>query len=349
MLRSIRFWLGLAVSAAFIALLFWRTPTGDIVRSLKGANYWWFLPALGLYLASIWVRSFRYRFLVRDLADLTPNQLFPVLCIAFMANNLLPARAGELMRVYVLGERYGLKKVSALGTVLVERLFDGLTLLLFFLLTVALLGANGALRGLAAISIAIFLVALAVFGLILRWPARAEALAHRVVALLPRPLRPLGRDLSSSLLSGMVALRDPTALTVAIVTSPLAWGMEAGVFWMVGQSFGLHLNLGWFMMAMAAGNLALTAPSTQGGIGPFEFFARQVIVVAGASEGAATAYALVAHAMIIVPVTVLGLVFLPAYHLKLGGPPPADRDGAPDDPGDRDADEPPRAHVALEG
>ncbi len=347
MLRSVRFWVGLAISAAFVGLLFWRTPTGDILDALKGANYWWFLPALVLYLASIWVRSFRYRFLLRDLADLSPNQLFPVLCIAFMANNLLPARAGELMRVYVLGERFGLSKVSALGTVLVERLFDGLTLLAFFLVTVALLGSNGTLRGLALVSIVVFLAALAVFGLILRWPSRAEALAHRCVELLPRPLRTLGRDLSSSLLSGMVALRDPAALGVAIVSSPLAWGMESGVFWMVGRSFGLHLNLGWFMMAMAAGNLALTAPSTQGGIGPFEFFARQVIVFAGVGEGVATAYALVAHAMIIVPVTVLGLIFLPAYHLKLGGRPPAEAEAAAEAAGDQ-SEPPARARAALE-
>ncbi|HLZ71171.1 MAG TPA: lysylphosphatidylglycerol synthase transmembrane domain-containing protein [Dehalococcoidia bacterium] len=346
MLRSVRFWLGLAISAAFIGLLFWRTPTGDIVRALKGANYWWFLPALALYLASIWVRSFRYRFLVRDLAELSANQLFPVLCIAFMANNLLPARAGELMRVYVLGERYGLKKVSALGTVIVERLFDGLTLLLFFLVTVALLGSNGTLRGLAAVSVAVFLVALAIFGLILRWPQRAEALAHRVVALLPHPLQPLGRELSTSLLSGMVALRNPAALIVTVVTSPLAWGMESGVFWMVGQSFGLHLNLGWFMMAMAAGNLALTAPSTQGGIGPFEFFARQVIVIAGAGEGVATAYALVAHAMIIVPVTVLGLLFLPIYHLRLGEAPA--QTAATEDVEEGDAPDPPRSRAVAE-
>lgn len=347
MLRSVRFWVGLAISAAFVGLLFWRTPTGEIVKALEGANYWWFLPALVLYLASIWVRSFRYRFLVRDLADLSANQLFPVLCIAFMANNLLPARAGELMRVYVLGERFGLGKVSALGTVLVERLFDGLTLLAFFLVTVALLGSNGTLRGLAVVSIVVFLAALAVFGLILRWPRRAEALAHWCVELLPRPLRPLGRDLSSSLLSGMVALRDPVALGVAIVSSPLAWGMESGVFWMVGRSFGLHLNLGWFMMAMAAGNLALTAPSTQGGIGPFEFFARQVIVFAGVSEGVATAYSLVAHAMIIVPVTVLGLIFLPAYHLKLSAPPPTAA-GAMGETGDDQPEPPTRARAALE-
>ena len=72
-------------------------------------------------------------------------------------------------------------------------------------------------------------------------------------------------------------------------------------------------------MAMSAGNLALTAPSSQGGIGPFEYFAEQVVILAGANKGTAAAYALVAHAVVIVPVVVLGLLFLSAFNISLGG------------------------------
>jgi uncharacterized protein (TIRG00374 family) len=316
-LRSRRFWIGLGFSGAFIALFFARTDPSKFLDALRGADYWWFLPAVVLYMVSLWIRSLRYSFLVRDIARLSARQLFPVLCIAFMANNILPARAGELMRVYVLGDRYGVKRVSALGTVLVERLFDGLTLLLFFLLTVALLGSNNTLRTLAVVSVIVFFAALCVFGVILRWPERSEALAHRLIEVLPGKIRPLARELSTSLLSGMIALRNPTALAVVLISSPLAWLLEAGTFWLVGLSFHLSINPGWFMMAMAAGNLALTAPSTQGGIGPFEFFAKQVLIVAGVSDSVAVAYSLAAHAMIIVPVTALGLIYLSTFHMSL--------------------------------
>src|SRR5204863_172005 len=86
---------------------------------------------------------------------------------------------------------------------------------------------------------------------------------------------------------------------------------------MVGRSFDLRLNVGWFIMAMAAGNLALTVPSSQGGIGPFEFFAKQVVVFAGVAEGTAAAFTLAVHAMVIVPVTVLGLVYLSLFNVSL--------------------------------
>jgi len=316
-LRSVRFWLGIGISLFFIALLLRQADLGKIVDALRGANYVWFLPAVVIYLASIWVRAIRYRYLVRDLAKVSTAQLFPIMCIAFMANNLVPARAGELVRAYVLGEKYGVNKVSALGTVVVERLFDGLTLLLFLLGTVFVLGANNALHGLAAISAVVFIAALCVFGAILRWPRRSETVLHRLVDLLPVRLRPLGRNLCTSLLDGMVALRHVDTLVAVLICSPLAWVMEAVVFLLVGRSFGINLNIGWFIMALSAGNLALAAPSSQGGIGPFEFFAKQVLVFAGVGANAAAAYSLAVHALVILPITVLGLIFLSIIHVSL--------------------------------
>jgi uncharacterized protein (TIRG00374 family) len=317
LLRSVRFWVGLAVSLVFLLLFFRSVPWDKVASAFSGANYAWILPAVAVYLVSLLVRSFRYRYLVLDLVDVPATRLFPVICIAFMANNLVPARAGELVRAYVMGEKFGISKVSALGTVVVERLFDGLTLLIFLLVTVATLGSNGTLRTLALLSLIVFVAALAVFAAILRWPKRSEALLHRTVELAPARARPLARTLITSLLDGMVALRHPHVLMVVLITSPLAWLMEAVVFLMVGRAFGIDLNLGWFMMAMAAGNLALTVPSSQGGIGPFEFFVKQVLLFAGVAEGTAAAYALAVHAVIIVPVTVLGLIYLSVINVSL--------------------------------
>jgi uncharacterized protein (TIRG00374 family) len=317
-LRSLRVWVGLVVSLCFIALFLFRSDPGKMVDALRGADYAWFAPAIVLYLVSVWVRSVRYRFLVKDLADLSSWKLFPVLCIAFMANNLLPARAGELVRAYVMGEKYHVSKVSALGTVVVERLCDGLTLLLMLVGTVLVLGANATLRGLAALSFVIFVAALGVFAAIIVRPAQSRRLLYRLLHLLPDRFAALGRQLVDSLFDGMMALRHPETLAAVLICSPLAWGMEAVVFQMIGRAFGIQLNLGWFMMALAAGNLALTAPSSQGGIGPFEFFAKQVLVFAGVTDSVAAAYTLAVHAVIIVPITLLGLVFLTTIHISLG-------------------------------
>jgi len=332
-LRSWRFWLGLAVSAFFIVLAFRSTNLSAMGSALRAADYRWLLPALIIYVASLFVRAIRYQALVHRLAKTTAGQMFAVLCIAFMANNIVPARAGELVRAYVMGERHGVKKVAALGTIVVERLLDGLTLLSFLLVTVFALGANETVRGLALLALLVFACGLLVLAALLAFPEQCWLLIQRAIEFLPRRARPFVRELSSSLLDGMVTLRHPGAAAVAVLCSPLAWTMEAATFWCVGRAFAIHLHLGWFMMTMAAGNLALTVPSSQGGIGPFEYFAKQVLLFAGIGASAAAVFTIAVHAMVILPVIVLGLFYLSLFHLSLGrtlrGTTPADEEGRP--------------------
>ena len=101
-------------------------------------------------------------------------------------------------------------------------------------------------------------------------------------------------------------------------TATATWGLEAATYWLVGEGFGLGLAPAPYLGLCAAANLAIAAPSTSGGIGPFEFFARQVAVGFGAARGAATAYALVVHAVVLIPVVILGAVLLWRQHLGLG-------------------------------
>lgn len=319
MLRSGRVWIGMAVSAVFIALLFFRTDPSKMVEALRGANYWWVAPAVLVYVLSVWVRAVRYRYIVRSVRDIPSAALFPILIIGYMANNLLPARAGEIVRAYVLGEQHGVPKMAALGTVAVERLFDGLTLLGFLAVTVLLLGGDGVLMDMLVLAVAVFAVALAVFVVALLAPDMTERLVARTTRLLPARLRDKAYDLAWSFVEGLRSLRHPDAFAWVSSTSVLAWLLEAVVYLLVGQAFGMQIAFGSYVMAVGAGNLAITAPSSQGGIGPFEFFIKQVLVGAAVAESTATAYGFALHAVILVPATVLGLYFLWSMQLSLGG------------------------------
>ena len=318
MLRSARVWLGLLISAVFIGLLLFRTDPARIWDALRGANYWWIAPAVGVYFASVWVRAVRYRFIVRTVKDIPPAELFPVLVVGYMANNLLPARIGELVRAYMLSERQQVGKMAALGTVAVERLFDGLTLLGFLALTVLWLGGDGVLTDLTLIAVAIFAVALAVFVAALAAPNATEQLVTRLALLLPERFRDRAYTLACSFVEGLRSLRHPDAFAWVTGTSLAAWLMEAVVYMLVGYAFGLDIRFGYYVMAVGAGNLAITAPSSAGGIGPFEFFVKQVLIGAAVADSVAAVYSFAVHAVILVPVTVLGLYYLWAMGLSLG-------------------------------
>ncbi|MGH2585548.1 MAG: lysylphosphatidylglycerol synthase transmembrane domain-containing protein, partial [Dehalococcoidia bacterium] len=163
MLKRLRIGIGLAVSILFLGLLFRLADPRKILDALAGANYIWLIPAVLIFFVELWVRAVRYEHIVKTLRPATASGLFPILVIGNMANNLLPLRIGELVRAYMIGERYQLSKMAALGTGVVERIFDGLTLLALLAGTVILLGASGTIHDITLTAVAVFALALAFF------------------------------------------------------------------------------------------------------------------------------------------------------------------------------------------
>ena len=131
MLQQKRFWFGLIVSLFLLVYVFYQTDPSKIWDSLRRAQYIYLIPALGLYFAGVWVRAVRWHFLLRSLKSIPSRALFPPVVIGYMANDILPARMGELVRAYILGAQENVSKASTLVTIIVERIFDGLTMLTF--------------------------------------------------------------------------------------------------------------------------------------------------------------------------------------------------------------------------
>src|SRR3990172_5613676 len=139
LITSRRLWLGLGGTGLFLGLFFWRTDLGELGDALAQAIYWWVVPAVAIWFLSAAFRSLRWHYLLRRLASLSTRSLYPIVIIGCMANNLLPLRTGELVRAYVLGERHGVSKMSTLGTIAVERVFDGVVLVGFLVVAGAVL------------------------------------------------------------------------------------------------------------------------------------------------------------------------------------------------------------------
>jgi uncharacterized protein (TIRG00374 family) len=318
LLRSRQLWLGILGTALFLGLFFWRTDLGDMANALADANYWWFAPAIALWFVSAWFRSLRWRYLLRPITDLPARTLYPVVVIGYMANNLLPARTGELVRAYIMGERHRLSLMATLGTISVERLFDGLVLLAFLVFVGAFVGLSQELTILAIAMSAIFVVLLAVSLYVASSAARAQRVIEALVRFAPARVRDRARGWAAAFVAGLEALRSPSALAAVVVTSTVAWALEATMYFMVGVSFSLGEAFPIYLMVAAAANLAISVPSTSGGIGPFEALAKETLVFVGVGTSAAAAYAVALHALLLLPVVAAGLVFLWAINLSLG-------------------------------
>lgn len=315
---KIKYWLPPAVGLVFLVLLLRQANPREIASALTGANYFWLIPAVLVFYVELWVRAVRYQHIIKTLRPVSAVALFPILVIGNMANNLLPLRAGEVYRAYLLGERHQLSKMASLGTGVVERLFDGLTLLALLSIAIIALGANGAIHDITLIAVAVFAIALAGFVAVLASPDGAERFVQIMARILPLRLRERAVTMAVSFIEGLRSLRHPDAIAWVVGTSLLCWGLETLVYACVGQAFGLNIHWGYFMMAVCAGNLALTAPSTQGGVGPFEFAVTQALLLARVNEPVAAAYAFAAHFTVLLPATLLGLYYLWTMHLSLG-------------------------------
>jgi hypothetical protein len=317
LLRNRRLWIGIVGTALFLGLFFWRTDLGDMADKLTEANYWWFAPAIAVWFLSAWFRSLRWHYLLRPIANLPGQTLYPVVIIGYMANNLLPARTGELVRAYIMDQRHRLSIMATLGTIAVERLFDGLVLVVFLIGVGAFVGFSRELGIMAAAMTATFVVVLTLFLFVASSRERSERWLARLLRFLPAPAREKATGWASSFIVGLGALQSPWRIAAVLITSVVAWALEATMYFMVGVSFDLGEAFPIFMMVAAAANLAITLPSTSGGIGPFEFFARETLDFVGVSRGTAGAYAVALHALLLLPVVAAGLVFLWAINLSL--------------------------------
>lgn len=234
---------------------------------------------------------------------------FRYLVIGYLANNLLPARVGELLRAHLLGTREGVGTSRALASIALERTLDvaSASTIGFMALTIARVGgvslAGFALLSLASVA-AVLLLTLAPH----RWIREAiDRFAGRAT------LRPvvLGLPKVSSFVNGILDAASPGALWPGLGLSLLAWLSTAAVFYVAAQALGINLPLAVIVAIAMAANLGSAIPSAPAGVGPFEFAVVFIATGAGLDPSSALLLGVLSHAMTVVPVVLLGAVSIP--------------------------------------
>lgn len=320
-MKSWRAWLGIGISLVFLYFAFRGQDFGEIRSALGEANLLWTIPALGLYFTGVWVRAVRWRILLRPIVPVSARELFPVAVVGYMANNVLPLRAGELVRSIVVRQRFGVRKTSVLATIAVERIFDGLTLLAFMLLAASFISFTSQLENLALIAFGLFAILLiGLFALTLGGGVR-DRLLQLVLGPMPTPMADRVERAAESFLSGLGIFRQRRDLVVVTGLSMVAWLFEASTYWMVAIAFGGSvrdvMGISATLLTTGVGNMATLIPSSPGYIGQFEYGVKLVLSGAlGVPESSALAYAILLHATLYFPITVLGLFEWSRQHLS---------------------------------
>lgn len=321
-MRSWRFLIGILISAAFLFYAFRGQDYGAIVDALRGVNYWLLIPALALYTLGVAVRAFRWSVLLRPVKHIHTRELLPITAIGFMANNVLPLRTGEVVRSYVVAKNHNIRKTSALATIAVERIFDGLTMVGFMLVAAVFVDFTSDLRQVMTIAVILFAVAVALLGIM----TFAEGLRYRLLNIglrfLPGSIRQRVAHIAEAFFSGLAALRSPRALGLVSFTSLLAWSLEASMYWVIARAFGgsvgAVVGVAETLLTTGVANLATLVPSSPGYVGPFETGVKTVLAGALNIPGSqALSYAILVHAALWFPVTLWGAIEWSRMHLSL--------------------------------
>ena len=342
MLKSRGFWFGIAISAVCIGLFVFTSDVrhpAKLRRAFSDVNYWWIVASLPVYYAGLWVRTIRWQYLLRPVKRVSTIRLYPVVIVGLMANNLIPARAGELARAYVLGQREKISKTTSLGTIAVDRLFDGVTLVPMLLIVGAFASGDTTftvgwrwftmdlnLAGLGVVMSALFGAAIVVlFYLTLSTRGRTQlhTLIHRFA---PASVKPKIEGLIDSFMEGLAALRNPLNLATALLMSVASWTLEALMYYLVARGFGIHEGFHIFLLLTAAANLVIAVIATQGGVGAFELVVSKTIVAFAATSAAGSeqfkalseAYAIGLHAILLFPIVAIGLYLMWSMQFKFG-------------------------------
>jgi uncharacterized protein (TIRG00374 family) len=305
---------GLTLSAALVAYLLWSVDLAQVARELRRADPGWTALGAALAVVGLWVRARRWRYLFPPGSD--PPGLVPAIMIGYMVNNVLPLRAGEVVRVYVVGRRWAGRFWTALATLVVERVLDSLAIVLILGLLVLLIPVPPFFQWTALTVLAVDVVAVAALSVMARAPERCRRLLERLLARRPAVAGRVARALDT-FLAGLDGVRAPRHALPLLIWTALVWLMPALAAWAVLRALGLGASLtaGWTVLAFVG--LGVSIPSAPGYVGVFHYAAVLAVEIFGVPRSAAVSYALLFHATQYVPVTLVGWVFFVREHVSL--------------------------------
>jgi len=339
--KHIQFVLSLLITVVCLYLAFRNVPLRDLWTYLGQINYWWLVPFCAVTLLSMYLRAVRWKYLLEPVVKVPSHKIFPPLIICFALNGILPGRAGEFARAYLVSRDYRVKFSSAFATVLVERIADGVGLLTFFVITLLFVRLDGKvevpwgaqtwvltgemLRHLSQRLLIVCLLMLIGTILMLWEPFRRLVQAIiRGVPLVPHKLKDSINRFIETFVHGFHSLKSPRLVLWVIVHTATVWlTVGLSLSWM---SYGFPDLRVSFLQGMATAIIicfAIMIPAAPGYWGLYEVGCILALTTLGvvksdpAGQARALSYSLIIHVFQMVCTIGPGMFFLWRRHVGL--------------------------------
>jgi uncharacterized protein (TIRG00374 family) len=309
--------LGFAISAVCLWLAVRQVNATEFLHATASADPRYVALAAVLTVTVCVFRAARWRLLFSPTKDIPFSSLFSVIMIGFLANNVLPARLGELVMVFLVDRKEHVGKTRTAATIALDRFLDVATLVGFLTVAMFIAPVPDWVRRMAWIGIALLVLAAGTAWSLLAKRELWQRLADGMFAGLARRWSIRMPGTLAMLAEGLAVARDVRAMVRAVLLSVLVWTTLALAVFCLFVAFGFELSPLAAVTTLAIVNLGLILPSSPGFIGTFQLFCVISLGLFGIGDSAALSFATIYHLTQWLPTTLLGFYFLGKENLKM--------------------------------
>ena len=317
------FWLFLnvGISAFFIWLAVRGIDFNELKQSFFGVSIGFVLLSVLLNLFSCWVRAIRWQYLLMPIKKVSLHNVFSALMIGFMINNVLPFRLGEFVRGYALKQSDNISFSASIGTVVVERIIDVLTLLVIFAVILFLfpfpewVKSGGILVG-AIVGVSIFILYLLV-----KKTEWALNIISRIFGLFSEKLSIQIVRIARSFIEGVSFLHSAKSYFIISLLSVFTWVIY--IYVMYAMFFAVHFDSIYQLdtlgatVVMVFTSFAIMIPAAPGYVGTFHEIAKQSLMLLHVDKEPALGFAIIFHACHYLSITGIGFIYFLNNRIKL--------------------------------
>ncbi len=310
--HKIRLLIGILVGVFFAFLAVRKVDFAQMSQAFETANYWYLLLTLPILFFSHFLRALRWRYLLDPVKRLDIGSLFSSLIIGYMANVLMPAHLGEILRAYVLSKKRRIAASSAFATIVMERIIDVFALLALMVLTIFIypfpswVKKSGYFMFAGTLGLLVFLVLL----------KKSSSQMQGVLAFFSRPFsqrfqQRIG-DVLERFVSGIVPLKRRSDYAVVAVLSVLIWVCYGFIFYFCLLAFDFvrtyHLPWSASLVLLVVTTIGVVIPSSPGYVGTYHYLCQVSLALFDVPAGPALSFATVVHGVNFLPVLAVGFV-----------------------------------------
>ncbi len=310
--------LGVAISTLFLYFSVRDIDWSAVAKGFSLIRYGWLmLSVVALVLLQVG-RSYRWGVLLEPIQKVDQHTLFSVTNVGCLALVALPARIGELARPYLIRKKTGMRMTAALGTVFVERVLDGLTVLSFLFMALFFMSLPAWLLEAAAAFLLFTLVTLVCLLLLIFRREVSLRVFASVTRILPERWDRRLNELIHHFIDGIEMITDIKLVAYATFLSLLIWLLDIAAIYSLFLAFGMPLSIMAAIIVMVVLVIGITIPTAPGYVGNWHFFCRLGLIIFGVTGANALAYAIMLHFISVGVIVILGLIYLPSnrFHLS---------------------------------